>query len=430
MVRVIRWSVILLVVGGLGYGAYRAGRDYLTQITKPNYQTLAVSRGKIETVVNSTGTIKPVRTVVVGAFVSGPITKIYVDFNDKVSKGMKLAEIDPRLLKAANDRDKAAVNSAKAEANRVKALLTQAIANEKRGKDLLAINREYISQNELDALVASRESLEAQLALAEKSIEQAIANMENSTVNLGFATIYSPCNGMVIEKKIDEGATVASAFQTPEILVIGEDMDKRMHVYASVDEADVGQITQAMKKQTPVRFTVDAYPQEVFQGKILQIRNNSTTTQNVVTYPVIIEASYPGTKLRPGMTANISFSIDSRENVLRLPTAALRFIPPLHRVRESDKKYLLHTAPVALGVKSSAEDKAKTAKNRNRRIVWVPGEDDLLRAVPVRLGLVDARFAEILEGELKEGDRVVTGIATSLPGTVETTPYEFDEDKE
>ncbi|MFQ3651916.1 MAG: efflux RND transporter periplasmic adaptor subunit [Gemmataceae bacterium] len=429
MARFFRWTVVLLFLGGVGLAAYLVGRDYLTRFTRPNYQTLAVSRGKIETVVNSTGTIKPVRTVVVGAFVSGPITKIYVDFNDKVTTGMKLAEIDPRLLKAANDRDKAAVNSAKAEANRVKALLTQAIANEKRGLDLLAINREYISQNEIDALVASRESLQAQLALAEKSIEQAIANMENSTVNLGFATIYSPCNGMVIEKKIDEGATVASAFQTPEILVIGEDMDKRMHVYASVDEADVGQITLAMQKQSPVRFTVDAYPQEIFEGKILQIRNNSTTTQNVVTYPVVLEAAYPGTKLRPGMTANLSFSIEVRENALRLPTAALRFVPPLSRVREQDKKFLLHTAPVSLGVKSSAEEKAKTAKNRNRRIVWV-AEGDLLRAVPLRLGLVDGRFAEILEGDLKEGDRVVTGIVSSIPGAVETTPYEFEDDQE
>jgi HlyD family secretion protein len=429
MARAIRWTVILLVLGGVGYGIFVASRDYFAKITKPSYQTLAVTRGKIETVVNSTGTIKPVRTVTVGAFVSGPITKIHVDFNSTVKTGMKLAEIDPRLLRAANDRDKAAVNSAKAEANRVQALLTQAIANEKRGKDLLAINREYISQNELDALVASRESLEAQLALAGKSIEQAVANMENSTVNLSFTTIYSPCNGVVIEKKIDEGATVASAFQTPEILVIGEDMDKRMYVYASVDEADVGQITQAMQRKTPVRFTVDAYPQEIFEGKILQIRNNSTTTQNVVTYPVILEANYPGTKLRPGMTANLSFSIEVREKALRLPTAALRFVPPLHRVREEDKKYLLNTAPVALGVKTSAEEKAKTAKSRNRRIVWVV-DGDFLRAVPVRLGLVDGRFAEILEGDLKEDDRVVTGMASSVPGAAETTPYEFEDDKE
>jgi HlyD family secretion protein len=427
MARVIRWTLILLVLAGLGYGGYVASRDYIAKISKPQFQTLAITRGKVETVVNSTGTVKPVRTVVVGAFVSGPITKIYVDYNSTVHNGMKLAEIDPRLLKAANDRDKAAVNSAKAEAKRVQALLTQAIANEKRGRDLMAINREYLSQNELDALVASRESLEAQLVLAERSIEQAVANMENSTVNLSFATIFSPCNGVVIEKKIDEGATVASAFQTPEILVIGEDMDKRMHVYASVDEADVGLITQAMERRTPVRFSVDAYPQELFEGKILQVRNNSTTTQNVVTYPVIIEAEYPGSKLRPGLTANISFTIETRTNVLRLPTAALRFVPQLHHVREDDKKYLLHTAPSAIGIKLSAEDKAKAAKTRDRRIVWVVDEDKL-RAVPVKLGLVDGRFAEIVEGELSENDRVVTGIASAIPGAVETMPYEFDDE--
>src|SRR5262245_59561323 len=163
--------------------------------------------------------------------------------------------------------------------------------------------------------------------------------MINSTVNLGYTTIVSPVNGVVIEKKVDEGQTIASQFQTPEMLVIGEDMDRLMHVYASVDEADVGLITMAMEKKTPVRFTVDAYQKELFEGTILQIRNNSTTNQNVVTYPVVIQARYPGSKLRPGMTANLSFTIDTRSDVLRVPTAALRFSPPLARVREQDKKY-------------------------------------------------------------------------------------------
>jgi HlyD family secretion protein len=429
MRRVLRWGIIIGLLVGVGSAAWYFGQDWIRRASKPSYQTLKVTRGKVETVVNSTGTVKPVRTVTVGAFVSGPVTKLYVDFNSKVTKDMKLAEIDPRLLKAANDRDRAAVNSQKAERNRIEALLKQAKANEKRASDLREINQEYVSQNEMDGFIATRASFEAQLDLAEKSIEQAVANMLNSTINLGYTTIVSPVNGVVIEKKIDEGQTVASQFQTPEMLVIGEDMDRLMHVYASVDEADVGLITAAMQKKTPVRFTVDAYQKELFEGTILQIRNNSTTNQNVVTYPVVIEARYPGSKLRPGMTANISFTIDTRADVLRVPAAALRFSPPLARVREEDKKYLLGVTPVATGVRLSAEDKTRAAKARGRRLVWV-AEGDLLRAVPVRLGLIDGRFAELLEGDLSEGDTLVTGIANPLAPLAEGTTVDFGDEDE
>lgn len=425
----LKWTFIVALLAGSSYAVWHYGTEWFKKANKPNYQTLLITRGKVETVVNSTGTVKPVRTVTVGSFVSGPIVKLHVDFNSKVEKGMKLAEIDPRLLKAANDRDKAAVNSQKAEKNRIGAMLKQARANEKRARDLMAINREYVSQNELDGFIAGRESLEAQLELAEKSIEQAVANMLNSEVNLGYTTIVSPVNGIVIEKKVDQGQTVASAFQTPEMLTIGEDMDRLMHVYASVDEADVGQISQAMQRNAPVRFTVDAYPNELFEGRILQVRNNSTTNQNVVTYPVVIEANYPGSKLRPGMTANLSFTIETRTQVLRVPSAALRFSPPLNRVREEDKKYLLGVTPLASGVKLSAEDKAKATRARNRRLVWV-ADGDLLRAVPVKLGLVDARFAELVEGDFKEGDAVVTGIITSLTPVAEGATVDFGDEDE
>ena len=429
MRRVLRWGILIGLLIGVGIAAWYFGQEWVRRANKANYQTLKVTRGKVETVVNSTGTVKPVRTVTVGAFVSGPVTKLHVDFNSKVTRGMKLAEIDPRLLKAANDRDKAGVNSQKAEKARIEALLKQAKANEKRASDLREINQEYVSQNEMDGFIATRASLEAQLDLAEKSIEQAVASMLNSTVNLGYTTIVSPVNGVVIEKKIDEGQTIASQFQTPEMLVIGEDMDRLMHVYASVDEADVGLITAAMEKKTPVRFTVDAHQKELFEGTILQIRNNSTTNQNVVTYPVIIQALYPGSKLRPGMTANISFTIDTRPDVLRVPAAALRFSPPLARVREEDKKYLLGVTPVAAGVRLSAEDKTKAAKARARRLVWV-ADGDLLRAVPVRLGLVDGRFAELLEGDLSQGDTVVTGIATPLAPLAEGATVDFGDEDE
>jgi HlyD family secretion protein len=364
----------------------------------------------VETVVNSTGTVKPVLSVSVGAFTSGPLAKVYVDFNSVVKKDQLLALIDPRLLEAAVDRDRAAVESQKADLKRVEALLQQAKNNEKRARQLLSINKDYLAETDLDQYHFTRLSFEAQIKLAEASIRQAEANLKNSEANLGYTKILSPVNGIVIERKVDPGQTVAASFQTPELFVIAPDMDKHMYVFASVDEADIGQIRTAQERGQAVNFTVDAYPGELFPGKIHQIRKNSTTTQNVVTYPVVIEAPNPDLKLLPGMTANITFRIEARENVLRVPAAALRYTPLPSQVRPEDRHYV-ETLPIGStdgSKKSSAGDKADQSRKRHHRLVWVK-DGDLLRAVPVTLGLIENQFAEIVAGELVEGQEIVTG---------------------
>jgi HlyD family secretion protein len=402
--------LILGLIGGAGTAAAVPAVQYWHEKSATRYTTAEVSRGRIESSVNSTGTVKPIRTVAVGAFVSGPIEKIYVDFNSAVEKGEVIARIDQRLLKSAVDRDRAALMTQKADLARVLALLQQAKNNEARARKLRGINKDYLSDNEMDQFRFTRMSLEAQRDLTRASIAQAEATLENSLANLGYTYIQSPVSGIVIERKVDDGQTVAASFQTPELFIIAPDMDKHMHVYASVDEADIGLIRTAKELGRPANFTVDAYPQDVFQGRIDQVRNNSTTTQNVVTYPVVIEAKNPERKLMPGMTANISFLIEAKDDVLRVPVAALRFVPEIKQVHPDDRRYLdTTTEQAASGIRLSASQKAALARARSRRVVWVK-EGTWLRAVPIGVGLSDNQLAEVVSGELTVGQEVVTGV--------------------
>jgi HlyD family secretion protein len=416
MRRLLKWGLVLGVLAGVAAASRPALLAWWSQRSIRKYQTAVISRGRIETVVNSTGTVKPVRSVSVGAFTSGPIAEIYVDFNSRVKADQVIARIDAKLAKAAVDRDRAALETQKAELTRIEALLQQARNNEQRARKLMAINKDYLSDTEMDQYKFTTLSTEAQRKLAVANITQAEANLKNSEANLGYTEIISPVDGIVIERKVDPGQTVAASFQTPELFVIAPDMDKHMHVYASVDEADIGLITDAQKKGNVVKFTVDAYPGDLFEGKIHQIRKNSTTTQNVVTYPVLIEAGNRDLKLMPGMTANISFQVDAKQDVLRLPVAALRFVPTPEEVVAEDKHFVDTTVAKSddEGARRSASEKAERARNRNRRTVWIQ-DGPLLRAVSVTLGLIDSQFAEIVDSSLAEGQSVVTGTETPAP---------------
>ncbi|HEV8061421.1 MAG TPA: efflux RND transporter periplasmic adaptor subunit [Gemmataceae bacterium] len=415
MRRLLTWLIIIGVIfGGIAAASIPAAA-WLREHYAPRYITAQVSRGAVETVVNSTGTIKPVRSVSVGAFTSGPIAEIYVDYNSVVKKDSLLARIDPKLFAAGVDRDRAALDTQKAELKRVEALLQQAKNNEVRARKLMAVNKDYLSDTEMDQYYFGTLTAAAQVNLAKASIAQAEATLKNSEANLGYTEIRSPVDGIVIERKVDPGQTVAASFQTPELFIVAPDMEKHMHVFASVDEADIGLIRAAQERGKAVKFTVDAYPGDLFEGKIYQIRKSSSTTQNVVTYPVVIETPNPQLKLFPGMTANISFEIETKDNALRLPSAALRFIPTIAQVRPEDRQFVEDfsvdsstSAPL-----KSATEKSDMSKKRQRRIVWVQ-DGDLLRAVPVTLGLMQNQYAELLTGDLADGQAVVTGLESVI----------------
>jgi HlyD family secretion protein len=414
--RFLWWSVVAAALGGAAYGftllpsgMWNRGSAY--------YRELAVTRGEVISVVNSTGTVQPVLSVQVGSFVSGPIKETKVDFNSRVKKSDVLAEIDPRLFKAKIAQDEAALAHRKAERQRVAALLNQARNNEGRAIELRKTKSSYISQAEIDQVTAEREALEAQLDLADASIKEAKAALSTSETNLEYTVIKSPVDGVIIDRKIDPGQTVAAQFQTPVLFVVAPEMEERMYVYAQVDEADIGLIRAAKERNQPVQFTVDAYPDDLFAGEIYQIRLNPQTVQNVVTYTVVVQAPNRDLKLIPGMTANLSFQIEKRENVMRIPNAALRFYPRTEQVHEQFRPLLegtdveQQTEPQAeaSAVRRSAMQRVESSRTRNRRHVWaVDGE--LLSAIEVTTGISDSENTELVSGNVKEGTKLVIGL--------------------
>ena len=265
--------------------------------------------------------------------------------------------------------------------------------------------------------IALKASLTAQLELADASIKESEANLSTAKTNLEFTDIKSPVDGVVIDRKIDPGQTVAAQFQTPTLFVVAPDLQKKVYVYASVDEADIGLIRSAKERNEPVTFSVDAYPNDVFAGKIWQIRLNPTTVQNVVTFTVVVEATNPELKLLPDMTANLSFQIERKADVLTVPNAAFRFYPNPQEVCQRDRAILDELAPPEqTDGKSNAKDIAKDdgrVKNASRRgakkYVWIV-EGEQLAAVPVETGLSDKTATEIVAGKLSDGQEIVTGL--------------------
>lgn len=406
------------VIGAAGAAAYRPALDYWKERNKVTWETAEIESGDITRYVNSTGTIQPVLSVSIGSFVSGPIVELNVDFNDEVKAGEVLARVDPRLFKANVDRDQATLATRHAELERVEAQLQQALNNYMRGKNLRTKNEDFMSDREMDALTYEVKSLQAQRQLAKASILQATASLETSQANLNYCEVTSPVDGVVIDRKINPGQTLAAQFQTPELFVIAPDLREKVHVFASVDEADIGLIQTAKKAKRKVTFTVDAHPDEVFDGEIEQIRVSSVATSNVVTYPVVIAASNADLKLLPGMTASISFEVDSTTDVPKIPNAALRFFPDdVKFVREVDR-HLIDGSTWKSKPKSEAEEeenanqtateKAEAEKKKNRRHVWMV-DGDLLKAVEVTTGLTENKFTEMAAGEIDVGAKLVVG---------------------
>lgn len=294
---------IVVVVGVLvGLFFFRRGKDK----GGDQYRTEAVSQGNISASVNATGTLSAVTTVQVGSQVSGIISKLYADFNSQVKQGQLLAELDPTPFQQTVDQRKADVTKAQVDVATTKVTYNR----QKRLADA-----GLIAQSDLDAAKAAYDGALAGLAQSQAALKQA-------QTNLSYAKIFSPIDGQVVARQYDIGQTVAASFSAPTLFTIAKDLTK-MQVQADVDQSDIGQ----MKVGEPVMFTVDAYPDQPFRGQISQVRLNATVTQNVITYPVIVEVPNPDLKLRPSMTANVTIRVATVRDVLRVPNAALRFRP-------------------------------------------------------------------------------------------------------
>jgi len=345
--------VVALLLGAAGDYVYRN-----SAATQYAYRTEAISRGDIEKIVRATGTITPLQTVKVGSQVSGTIAKLLVDFNSTVHKDEIIAVIDSTFLSAS-------VREAEANLQRTKAQLNESERTLNRTRELFA--KDLVSQADLDAAITTYETSVAQAKQTEAALERA-------QVNLRYAVIRAPIDGVVISRDVDVGQTVAASLQAPQLFVIANDL-KKMQVEASVDEADIGQITAG---QTAT-FAVDAYPEENFQGTVTQVRLSSLTVQNVVTYTVIIEVPNPQQKLRPGMTATASILIDRRAGALRIPAVALRFTPPQDVLDNIPEEKETGAALAQAGTdrgQSGGESGGDSASVSGRRGGWM-GRDSL-----------------------------------------------------
>ncbi len=368
------------------------------------YVSEAVGKGEVVSKVTASGKLRALNTIKVGAEVSGQITNVYVDFNSPVRAGQVLAEIDPTRFQARVQQVQAQVSLAQAsllqaEANAARAVTDLAIQQREYGRRQNLEAGGFVSKAGLDgaasSLAGARASVKttnAQIASARAQISQATAELASAQLDMRRTKITAPSSGVIINKLVEPGTTVAASFQTPNLFEIAADTTQ-MQVEASVDEADIGQI----KTNQPVRFTVDAYPDQTFKAAVRQIRQAATETQNVVTYLVILDVPNPDGKLLPGMTANVEIVTGEKPNVLRVPAAALRFRP-----REGDR-----------------EDDDKTPDPK-QIAVYVVGTDPFRpQRRLIEAGLVGEDHAEIIKG-LKAGEKIVTrSKSTVVPDGIE-----------
>lgn len=313
-----RFLVPAIVVAALAGGAWWwFGTD---RAPAAAYRTAPVDRGDLRVSISATGSLRALSTVDVGSQVSGQMLSVEVDFNDRVSAGQVIARIDPANFQARLSQTRADLTSARASLNEARATLKNAEADYARKQELAA--RQLIARSELDQALAARDQARARVGSAEAAVLQREAGVANAELELSYTELKSPVDGVVLNRAVEPGQTVAASFQTPVLFQIAEDLSQ-MRIELAIDESDVGQLREGQ----PVRFTVDAFPGRDFRGKVKQVRLSATNTQNVITYPVVVAVENPDGTLLPGMTANAEIEVSRKEGVLRVPNAALRYKP-------------------------------------------------------------------------------------------------------
>ncbi len=360
-------AVAIIIVGVVLYSVLKKNAPH-----KVTYENAQVTRGNINISVTATGTVEPITQVEVGTQVSGIVDKIYVDYNSIVKKGQVIAVLDKVNLESELASQESSLSSAQTE-------YEYELKNYTRQKGLY--EKGLVSEAEYDQAYYT-------YMKAKNSFDVAKNNVAKAKTNLGYATIYAPINGVVLSKDVEEGQTVASSYSTPTLFVIAEDLTQ-MRVIADVDEADIGNVFEGQR----VEFTVDAYPNTIFNGEVIQVRQEATTTSNVVTYEVVINAPNNDLKLKPGLTASVTIYTTERQNVLLAPGKALHFTP----------------SPELIGKDDTIIDCEAKQK------LWTR-EGNKFIAHGVETGLSSGSQTEIVSG-INEGDVIITGITTGLmPG--------------
>ncbi|MBI4962388.1 MAG: efflux RND transporter periplasmic adaptor subunit [Desulfomonile tiedjei] len=374
MKKIIVIVVIVLMVLGL-YLILARSSDKRPEIT---YITVPVEKGTLKAEINSTGTIKPVVEVQVGSQVSGTIKKLYADFESVVKEDQLIALIDPDMYKAKVEQSKANLLSAKSKVLKAEVALTDTIRTLRRKQELIKSNA--ISQSDYDTAETNVDAARAQLEADKATVAQMEANLQEAELQLKYTRIVAPVNGVVTARNMDVGQTVTASFQTPVLFKIAEDLT-RMQVYTSVDEADIGRVRAGQK----ATFTVPAFPDEVFNASVTQIRNDPQVQQNVVTYNVLLDVSNDELKLRPGMTTTVTILLSEVNDALMVPDQALRFSPKEGTKQSSD------VAPPKQG----------------QRRLWKLAANNQIKPFNVGVGVIGTERTQVISDKLKPGDRVV-----------------------
>ena len=374
--------LLLAVFAGIGYGIYY----YFFHKEPVTYglTTSEISRGDILATVTATGELNAISVIAIGTQVSGTVQEIYVDFNSEVKAGQLIALIDPSVLQLTLRESEASLAVNQAAVNSAQSSLADAERKLARNRELFA--RKLIARSEVDTSETDVAVKRATLQEARSRVVQGKAAVERARTNLNYTRITSPVKGVVIDRQVDAGQTVAASYQTPTLFKVAEDLT-RMKIETKVDEADIGTV----KEGQDVTFRVDAFPDEVFTGKVVQVRIAPNTSDNVVTYTVIIHVDNPDLKLKPGMTANVSIETAKANNVLRIPVAALRFTPP---------EELLNTI-------SFDREILTQKKTLDSGILWPERDGIMMRPVQVKIGITDNRYVELVSEKTEKARQVL-----------------------
>ncbi len=418
--RVAAWVLSLLLLVAACLAAWRYHK--LHQPPPVTYQTTTVSRRHIVGRVTATGTLLATVTVQVGTQVSGRIQKLFADYNSPVKKGQLVAKIDPLLFQASVEQARANYASAQAALKSAKAQADLAVKQLAREQTLLKEN--LAAQQDVDSAQSNAQVTVAQVDVASASVAQNEAQLHQALTNLSYTDIVSPIDGTVISRSVDVGQTVAASLQAPILFTIAEDLSK-MQVNTNVSEGDVGRLEEGM----PAYFTVDAYPGQRFRGKISQIRNAATTVSNVVTYDAVIDVDNADLRLRPGMTANSTVTYADKKDVLAVPNAAIRFRPPPEanavKAAGSAESRRPRDPGSASGQAGEGRGEGRGENKNDAKAIWILNGGVPVQ-VPLKTGLSDGAYTEILNPDVKDGDLVivdatVAGKESASPAPTTTT---------
>jgi HlyD family secretion protein len=391
---------IVLIVGVIALSLFTRGSQ------KDKYETVLIDRGNVIEKITATGTINPLIIVRVGSQVSGRIAAIYADFNAQVKKGQVIATLETDIYQTKVEQADANFKLSQAQTQEARVTLQDAHNNLTRIKNLT--EGSVASERDLEVAETAYEAAKAVLSAAKAKEVQASALLNAAKVDLKHTTIYSPVKGIVISRNCDVGQTVVASFQTPDLFLIAQDL-KKMQVEAYVDEADIGNIKTGQR----VLFTVDAFPDQIFRGKVSQVRFAPKEQQNVVTYATVVEVENPDLTLRPGMTATVSIITAESNDVVRIPNIALRF-----KADPEDNELDTQT-----GVNQMGREEKHLSKPRQR--IWILGADGKPKSVLLEVGISDERYTEIHKGSVKGGERVIVGYGSQTEQDAESEQSRF-----